>query len=155
MGEKKHNSVEDILNRTEHVLDQQYLRKTQMETKAGFILALWGIITMSFIEKVDKNGFSISIISTLHIIIALVDLIMLLIVIWSSEYNQIDIGKNKYYKLASSSKGSRYYRRLWEKISYVIDDNDKVIGRKNKILNISIVLSALYILTTFLYCVFV
>lgn len=151
----KYKRLQMYIENVKSELAQQYTRKSQMESKAGFVLAAWGAFTVFVLDKVIMQGekhTELNVWIGILIVVGILALLGLLFVVLSktvSVYN-FEAKWNDYY--AAMEHKEMAIVRFAEGYRNAHQANEKRLMINGILLNVSIILMFVYVILT---CVFV
>ena len=138
-----------LLSKLESEIKTQYDRKSQIETRAGFLMALWGIIlTASYDTLKDLSGniIAFGIVFALITAICALSLGNLCACMWSSFVFSYDFADWNSNIVTALDYQEVMLARMLEGYKGAYDSNEKSIKNKSKRLNLAVVFVVVYVL---------
>lgn len=151
----KRESLLIYLENLKSELIQQYTRKTQMESKAGFVLAAWGVFTVFVLDKLILSGrlvTKLNVLSITSMAVGIFALLGLLFVVLSKQVSIYNFNNkwNDYY--VAMEHPQMVLVRFAEGYRNAYQDNEKRLKLNGNILNLAIVLMLIYVILVCILC---
>lgn len=131
-------------------MKQQYTRKSQIETRAGFLMALWGIlfsIVCDMKKDFIQNLFLKSSIKIVLLIAAgAISILFLALCIWSGKVHFYTFESRKNNLITALEHPEIWKTRLMEGSSNSYISNERVLKRKGWFFNVAVVSLGVFML---------
>lgn len=154
---KKESSVADriqvLINLTKDEIDKQFERKSNIENRCGFILALWGIIIGillntdygTILNEIQDAGNTLwaSYLKWMLRIIATIMILAIIAIIrtlWSDKLSRFRVEDVNENYITAVRDGNLMYTVMLEYYTKVWTDNEKIINKKGKSQNAALIL---------------
>ena len=146
-------AIEKYLKYLINEIEHQYTRKYQMETRAGLLLALWGVMTIPLIESGIEFGNDLCskfMVSTL-IISCLVSIISLMFIVLSKQMIFYNF-KSEWFDLHAIVEDNYMQTiRFMEGYRNSFKSNELVLSKIGKTLNLAVISETVYLIFEIIY----
>lgn len=147
------SELERLLEYMRDEMDHQYLRKSHIETRIGFLMALWGLVFTALIQLFindSLNGWFKSInIHSITVFIAIIlggiSLLLLCLCIWGKNIHFFDFEDIEENLVVSIEFPELMQVKFIEGYSNSYLSNEKLINKKAKIFNHAVIALALFV----------
>lgn len=158
VNETEYNLLLDGLKKE---IDNQYIRKSHIETRAGFLMAMWGILFGLIWQQWEKpvvvqygSLFSISnLFLVLSILAGTLSFILLCICVWSQKFMMFRYSSIKINTITAMKYPNIFRVRLLEGYGRALEDNEEILEKKGKMLNIAIIMLGIFVLCMVSYVI--
>lgn len=163
----KNKGVDDteydlLLDGLKKEIDNQYIRKSHIETRAGFLMAMWGIlfglIWQQWEQPVIVQYSSLFTISNLFLVLSILfgtlSFLSLCICVWSQKFMMFRYSSIKINTITAMKYPNIFRVRLLEGYGKAFEDNEEILKKKGKMLNIAIIMLGIFVLCMVGYVIF-
>lgn len=151
--------LKDLIQLTDNEINRQLIRKEQIETRSGFLVALWGItlgVTIDLFTGCEGCSYNENLIFIIFLgITCIFSLISLMWCIKGTTIYRYKFRDMRNYIICNGEYKTyeEYLLDKYEQLTDAWDKNELVVSRKYKSLTWGIILLSVYILTLLLMTV--